>query len=171
MQKKDGEGGYAAAQSESEQQQQRQQMCAIVVGADVVITTAAIPGRAAPKLIDEDMVRGMNRGSVIVDLAAETGGNCTLTVPGEIVTRHEVTIIGLTNLAATIPYHASQMLSRILTTLLGTIVDKQGNPALNFEDEVVAAMTVTHQGEVVSPRVRQAMGLKDEAAVAQGAVP
>ncbi len=171
IQKKEGEGGYAAAQSESEQQQQRQQMCAIVVGADVVITTAAIPGRAAPKLIDEDMVRGMNRGSVIVDLAAETGGNCTLTVPGEIVTRHEVTIIGLTNLAATIPYHASQMLSRILTTLLGTIVDKQGNPALNFEDEVVAAMTVTHQGEVVSPRVRQAMGLKDEAAVAQGAVP
>jgi len=171
IEKKEGEGGYAAAQSESEQQQQRQQMRAAVVGADVVITTAAIPGRAAPKLIDEDMVSGMNRGSVIVDLAAETGGNCTLTVPGEIVTRHHVTIIGLTNLAATIPYHASQMLSRILTTLLGAIADKQGNLALNFEDEVVAGMTVTHQGEVVSPRVRHAMGLKDEAVVARGAVP
>ncbi|MCC6908394.1 MAG: Re/Si-specific NAD(P)(+) transhydrogenase subunit alpha [Phycisphaerales bacterium] len=169
IEKKEGQGGYAAAQSESEQQQQRQQMHNVVIGADVVITTAAVPGRPAPKLIDEDMVRGMNRGSVIVDLAAETGGNCTLTEPGRIVTRHHVTIIGLTGLPATIPYHASQMLSRILTTLLGTIADKQGNLTLNFEDEVVAGMTVTHDGEIVSPRVRQALGLSAVATATQGA--
>lgn len=170
IEKKEGEGGYAAAQSESEQEQQRKQMHAVVIGADVVITTAAIPGRPAPKLIDEDMVRGMNSGSVIVDLASETGGNCTLTQPGKVITAHDVTIIGLTGLPATIPYHASQMLSRILTTLLGTIADKQGNLALDFEDEVVSGMTVTHEGEIVSPRVRQAMGLKSEAVAAQGVV-
>lgn len=170
IEKKEGEGGYAAAQSESEQEQQRKQMHAAVVAADVVITTAAIPGRPAPKLIDENMVRDMKRGSVIVDLASETGGNCTLTSPGEVISKHNVTIVGLTGLAATIPYHASQMLSRILTTLLGTIADKQGNVTLNFEDEVVSGMTVTHDGEVVSPRVRDAMGLKVEAVVAQGAV-
>ncbi len=169
IEKKEGQGGYAAAQSESEQRQQREQMHNVVIGADVVITTAAVPGRPAPKLIDEDMVRGMNRGSVIVDLAAETGGNCILTEPGRIVTKHHVTIIGLTGLPATIPYHASQMLSRILTTLLGTIADKQGNLTLNFEDEVVAGMTVTHEGEIVSPRVRQALGLSTEATVTQGA--
>lgn len=170
IEKKEGEGGYAAAQSESEQEQQRKQMHAVVIGADVVITTAAIPGRPAPKLIDEDMVRGMNSGSVIVDLASETGGNCTLTQPGKVITAHGVTIIGLTGLPATIPYHGSQMLSRILTTLLGTIADKQGNLALDFEDEVVSGMTVTHEGEIVSPRVRQAMGLKSEAVAAQGVV-
>jgi NAD(P) transhydrogenase subunit alpha len=170
IEKKEGAGGYAAAQSESEQQQQRRQMHAVVVDADVVITTAAIPGRPAPKLIDEDMVRGMERGSVIIDLASETGGNCTLTRPGEIVTMHDVTIIGLTGLPATIAFHASQMLSRILVTLLGLIADKEGNLALNLEDEVVAGMTVTHEGEIVSSRVRDAMGLKAEVFAAQGAV-
>lgn len=169
IEKKEGTGGYAAAQSESEQEQQRRQMQAVVVDADVVITTAAIPGRPAPKLIDDDMVRGMRSGSVIVDLAAETGGNCTLTSPGNILTEHDVTIIGLTGLPASIQVHASQMLSRILVTLLGMIADKEGNLALNMEDEVVAGMTVTHEGEVVSARVRDAIGLSAEVVAAQGA--
>ncbi len=169
IEKKEGEGGYAAAQSESEQEQQRRQMHAVIAGADAVITTAAVPGRPAPKLIDEDMVRAMAKGSVIVDLAAETGGNCTLTSPGNIVVEHGVTIIGLTGLGATIPYHASQMLSRILTTLLGMIADKKGNLALKFEDEVVAAMAATHDGEIVSPRVREALGLSEAETVTQGA--
>jgi len=169
IEKREGAGGYAAAQSESEQEQQRRQMHAVIAGVDAVITTAAIPGRPAPKLIDDDMVRAMARGSVIVDLAAETGGNCTLTSPGHIITVHGVTIIGLTGLAATIPFHASQMLSRILTTLLGMIADKKGEITLNFEDEVVAGMTATHDGEVHSPRVREALGLGELEAATQGA--
>ncbi len=169
IEKKEGEGGYAAAQSESEQEQQRRQMHAVIAGADAVITTAAVPGRPAPKLIDENMVRAMAKGSVIVDLAAETGGNCTLTAPGSVVVEHGVTIVGLTGLAATIPYHASQMLSRILTTLLGMIADKKGNLALNLNDEVVAGMAVTHEGEIVSPRVREALGLGEAETVTQGA--
>ncbi len=169
IEKKEGAGGYAAAQSESEQEQQRRQMHAVIAGADLVITTAAVPGRPAPKLIDDGMVRAMARGSVIVDLAAETGGNCTLTSPGRIITEHGVTIIGLTGLPATIPFHASQMLSRILTTLLSLLVDKKGNLALNFEDEVVAGMTATHDGEIVSPRVREALGRSPQTAGAPGA--
>lgn len=169
IEKKEGEGGYAAAQSESEQEQQRRQMHAVIAGADAVITTAAVPGRPAPKLIDENMVRAMAKGSVIVDLAAESGGNCTLTAPGSVVVEHGVTIVGLTGLAATIPYHASQMLSRILTTLLGMIADKKGNLALNLNDEVVAGMAATHEGEIVSPRVREALGLGEAETVTQGA--
>lgn len=169
IEKKEGEGGYAAAQSESEQEQQRRQMHAVIAGADAVITTAAVPGRPAPKLIDENMVRAMAKGSVIVDLAAESGGNCTLTSPGSVVVEHGVTIVGLTGLASTIPYHASQMLSRILTTLLGMIADKKGNLALNLNDEVVAGMAATHEGEIVSPRVREALGLGEAETVTQGA--
>jgi NAD(P) transhydrogenase subunit alpha len=154
----EGSGGYAAAQSESAQQHQREQMKKVISESDVVITTAMVPGKPAPKLIDDDMVKGMRAGSVIVDLAAEAGGNCTLTETGRTISAHGVTIVGETNLAASIPYHASQMLSRILTTLLSWIV-KDKAIAINFDDKVIDAMTVVHNGEVRAEGVRGALGL------------
>lgn len=161
----EGAGGYAAAQTEQAQQRQREQMKKVISESDVVITTAMVPGRPAPKLINEDMVRAMRAGSVIVDLAAEAGGNCTLTNPGAVDTKHGVTIIGETNLPATVPYHASQMLSRILTTLLSWIIKDKGL-AINFEDKVIDAMTVVHDGEVRTESVRAAMGMPARASAA-----
>lgn len=145
---KEGAGGYAREQTAEEQAAQRAAMGKVIAGADVVITTAAVPGRPAPKLVDEDQVRGMKPGSVIVDLAAETGGNCTLTVPGEVVVRHNVTIVGVRNIPATIPFHASQTYSRIVQTLLTWMVNKEKQLRLNFEDDVISGMTVVHDGEV-----------------------
>ena len=124
----------------------------------MVISTAAVPGKKAPLLITEAMVQGMTPGSVIVDLAAERGGNCELTRPGETTEAHGVTILGPVNLPATVPYHASQMFAKNITTfLLG--MAKDGNVVLNMEDEVVAESLVTRDGDVVNPRVREAMGL------------
>lgn len=161
-------GGYAAEQSDAAQARQRQQMKKVIAESDVVITTAMVPGKPAPRLIDDDMVRAMRAGSVIVDLAAEAGGNCALTKPGETIIEHGVSIIGETNLAATVPYHASQMLSRILTTLVSWIV-KDKSLAINFDDKVIDAMTVVHDGEVREPRVREAMGLPPLRAPAESA--
>lgn len=144
----EGEGGYAREQTAQEQEQQRQAMSKVIAEADVVITTAAIPGKPAPKLIDEEQVKGMKPGSVIVDMAAATGGNCMLTEPGQTVKKHNVTIVGPTNLPATMPFHASQTYSRIIQTLLSWMVDKEKNFRLNFEDDVIGTMTVIHEGEV-----------------------
>ena len=126
---------------------------------DVVISTAAIPGRKAPLLLTTAAVKGMQPGSVIVHLAAETGGNCELTRAGETVVEHGVTILGPRNLASTVPYHASQMFSKNIVTFLLTMVTKEGQLAINTEDEVVAGSLVTRDGEIVHPRVREAMGL------------
>ena len=126
---------------------------------DVVISTAAIPGRKAPWLLTADAVRGMGPGSVIVDLAAETGGNCELTRAGETVVDHGVTILGPRNLAASVPYHASQMFSKNIVTFLLNMVTKEGKLEINTEDEVVAGSLVTRDGEIVHPRVREVMGL------------
>lgn len=140
-------GGYAKAQSDDEQARTLAAIGRHIVGQDMVITTAQIPGRAAPRLITADMVRGMRPGSVIVDLAAETGGNCELTVLGETVVEAGVSIIGARNLPATVPFHASQMFSRNILTLL-THLDTEGALTLDVEDEITGAMTVAHAGTV-----------------------
>jgi H+-translocating NAD(P) transhydrogenase subunit alpha len=120
-----------------------------IADSDVVITTALIPGRPAPVLITADGVRSMRPGSVIVDLAAETGGNCELTTPGEVTLREGVTIVGTLNLPSTMPLHASQMYARNITNLLALIV-AGGELKLDFEDEIVADACITHDGRVVS---------------------
>ena len=152
-------GGYAKAMDEAFYQRQRAALARAVEPMDVVISTAAIPGRKAPLLLTAQAVQGMAPGSVIVDLAAETGGNCELTRTGETVVEHGVTILGPTNLAASVPYHASQMFSKNIVTFLLNMVTKEGKLEINIEDEVVAGSLVTRDGEIVHPRVREAMGL------------
>ncbi len=153
------EGGYAREQSEEFLERQRQLVRERILAADVVITTAAIPGRPAPKLVTDEMVEAMKPGSVIVDLAVETGGNCTLSQPGEVVTVHDVTIVGTLDVPATIPENATEMYAKNVLNLLGDILE-EGAPAFDFEDEVTAGATVTHGGEIVHPRVREAHGLE-----------
>jgi NAD(P) transhydrogenase subunit alpha len=145
--------GYAKAQSEEFYQQQRQLMGRCVAAADVVITTALIPGKRAPILITEEMVQGMRPGSVIVDLAAEQGGNCAVTEPGQEVVRHGVVVSGLFNLPSMVPFHASQMYARTVTNFLTHLV-KQGNLQLDLNDELTRGPLVTHQGEIVHEAVK-----------------
>lgn len=146
-------GGYAKAQGDEFYRRQRELMGEVVARNDIVITTAAIPGRPSPVLVTRDMVAGMQPGSVIVDLAAERGGNCELTRPDETVVAHGVTILGPSNLPASVPNHASQLFSRNLVNLLRLAV-KDGRLSLNMDDEVIRESTVAHAGEVTSPRVR-----------------
>ena len=152
-------GGYAKAMDEEFYKKQRAALAKEVEPMDVVISTAAIPGRKAPLLLTADAVKGMAPGSVIVDLAAETGGNCELTRAGETVVEHGVTILGPANLAASVPYHASQMFSKNIVTFLLNMVTKEGKLEIDNEDEVVAGSLVTQGGEIVHPRVREVMGL------------
>ena len=152
-------GGYAKAMGEEFYVKQRAALAKVIAPMDVVISTAAIPGRKAPLLITEEAVRGMQPGSVIVDLAAETGGNCALTKSGETVIDQGVQILGPENLAASVPFHASQMFSKNVVTFLLNMVDKEGTLAINLEDEVVAGSLVTQNGEIIHPRVRDIMGL------------
>ncbi|HXT58467.1 MAG TPA: Re/Si-specific NAD(P)(+) transhydrogenase subunit alpha [Pirellulales bacterium] len=154
-------GGYAKQLDESVYQRQRELMLKAMAGADVVITTAAIPGKKAPTLITAEMVRAMAPGSVVVDLAAERGGNCELTQPDETVVDRGVTVLGPTNLAATVPLHASQMYARNITTFLMHLV-KEGKFELDLSDEITRETLVTRDGEVVHPRVREALGLPVE---------
>lgn len=149
-------GGYAKALSPEASRKQQELLAAKTKEFDVVITTALVPGRPAPRLITKETVAGMRPGSVIVDLAAEAGGNCELTEPDRVVTAHGVTIHGPTNLAATLPVHASQLYSRNVTEVLKELV-KDGQLALDFSDEIIAAICVTHNGEVVSEAVRAAL--------------
>ncbi len=141
-------GGYAKAQSEDFYKKQQDLMAKVVTGADVVIPTALVPGKRAPLLVTEEMVAGMRPGSVIVDLAAEQGGNCALTRPGEEVVRHGVTIIGPLNLPSTMPLHASQMYSRTATNYLNHLM-RDGKLQLDLTDELTRGPLVAHQGEVV----------------------
>ncbi len=138
------EGGYAQELTAEQQATQQAALQERIPQFDAVITTAAIPGRPAPKLVTAAAVRGMRPGSVIVDLAAETGGNCELTEPGAEVERDGVTIVGITNLPATMPTHASQLLSRNVAAVLGLIV-KDGALALDWDDEIVAGACVTRK--------------------------
>jgi NAD(P) transhydrogenase subunit alpha len=151
-------GGYAKAMTEEFYQKQRELMAGVLAQQNVVITTAAVPGRKAPILITREMVARMAPGSLIVDIAAERGGNCELTRPGETVVSGGVTIMGPLNLPSTIPYHASQMYARNIATFLKYLV-KDGKLVLDHEDEIVRETLVTHGGEVVHPKVREMLGL------------
>jgi NAD(P) transhydrogenase subunit alpha len=153
----EGEGGYAKELSEEQHKRELELIAAHIADADVVVTTAQIPGRRAPILITADMVKSMKPGSVIVDLAAESGGNCELTRAGETTIAHGVQILAPANLPAEIPVHASQMYSKNIITLVGEFVDKEGNVALDFENDVIGPSTVTHGGEIVNERVKQAL--------------
>ena len=139
-----GVGGYAKPMPASWMERQRVEVAKKVALADIVITTALIPGRPAPVLVTEEMVKAMKPGSVIVDLAAEQGGNCPLTVKDEVVVKHGVTLVGHTNLAALLPQDASALYSRNLLDFLKLLVDfKTGAFAINMEDDIVAATLVT----------------------------
>ena len=151
-------GGYAQAMGEEFYKRQRELLANVVADSDVVITTAAIPGRKAPVLITEEMVKGMSPGSVIVDLAAEGGGNCELTKPSETIEEYNVTIMGPTNLASSIPLHASQMYARNQLSFLRNIV-KEGELNLDMSDEITRDSLLTHNGEVVNNRVREMLGM------------
>ena len=146
-------GGYAKAQDEAFYARQREMMGRVVAGSDVVITTALIPGKPAPVLVTDEMVAGMAPGSVVVDLAAERGGNVEPSRPDEMVTAHGVTVLGPTNLPSTVPYHASQMYARNLSALLLHLV-RDGDVALDLDDEITAGTLVSRDGDVVHPRVR-----------------
>jgi len=150
--------GYAKAMGEEFYRRQRELMAKVVCESDVVITTAVVPGRRAPVLITAEMVHKMAPGSVIVDLAAERGGNCELTRPGETVCENGVVILGPANLPATTPYHASMMYARNITTFLLHMV-KDGKVQLDEKDEIVRETLVTRGGRVVHPKVREALGL------------
>jgi NAD(P) transhydrogenase subunit alpha len=141
------EGGYAQELSEEQQRRQQEELESRLPEYDVVITTALIPGRPAPKLIPASAVRAMRPGSVVVDLAAEAGGNCELTEPGEEVVREGVTVVGLTNLPSTMPFHASQLYARNVVALLHHLAP-EGELALDWDDEITAGACVTRTQEV-----------------------
>jgi NAD(P) transhydrogenase subunit alpha len=149
-------GGYAKEISEASKQRTQEVVTEHVKNADVVITTAQVPGKKAPLLVTEEMVAQMNPGSVIVDLAADQGGNCAGTEPGKDVVRHGVTIIGPINLPSSMPVHASQMYAKNVATLLQYMV-KDGNLQLNFEDDIIGSTCVTHAGEILNQRVKDAL--------------
>jgi NAD(P) transhydrogenase subunit alpha len=154
----EGEGGYAKELSADQHQKELDLIAGAIVESDIVITTAQIPGRDAPLLITEDMVKSMKTGSVIVDLASESGGNCALTRSGETVVAHGVQVLGPANIATLLPVHASQMYSKNIVTLISEFIDEEGKLALDFENDVVGPSTVTHAGEIRNERVRDAMG-------------
>lgn len=153
---KTGAGGYAAQQSPEYYARQQELLGQHLSGVDVIITTAAVPGRKAPVLITEAMMEGLHPGTVIVDLAAERGGNCAVTKAGELVERRGVKILGPINVPAQVPAHASQMYSRNIQTFLSHLV-KDGQLQLKLDDEITAGTLVAHEGKVTHPRVQQAL--------------
>jgi len=146
--------GYATAQDETFYRRQRELLGRVVGESDVVITTAVVPGQKAPILVTEEMVKGMAPGSVIVDLAAERGGNCELTEAGRTVIKHNVSLVGRINLAGEVPYHASQMYAKNIATFLVHLF-KGGKPDLNLDDEITRETLITRGGEIVHGRVRE----------------
>jgi NAD(P) transhydrogenase subunit alpha len=153
-QSSEDKGGYAKAMDEDFYRRQRELLTEVLREQDVVITTAAVPGRKSPILITAEMVSAMPSGSVIVDIAAERGGNCELTKPGETVVHNEVTILGPVNLPSMVPNHASQMLSANITAVAKLLL-KDGSIAVNLEDEIIRESLVTHDGKIVHPRVAE----------------
>lgn len=152
-----GEGGYARELTEEERAQQQRALTEAIKGFDVVITTALVPGRPAPKLVTEEAIAGMKPGSVIVDLAGESGGNAELTEPGETVVRHDVKIAAPLNLPASMPEHASQLFARNVQALLELFVDGEGNLNLDFDDEIIRGACIVRDGEVVHDGARGAL--------------
>ncbi|CAN5870481.1 Re/Si-specific NAD(P)(+) transhydrogenase subunit alpha [soil metagenome] len=157
-------GGYAKAQDEAFYRRQREMMLKVVAASDVVVTTALIPGRPAPKLLTAEMVEAMAPGSVVIDLAAERGGNCELTKPDETVIHKGVTILGPSNPATLVPYHASQMYSKNIITfllhLLGKDGAKQASVPIDPADEITRETLLTQGGQVVHPRVNELLGVR-----------
>jgi NAD(P) transhydrogenase subunit alpha len=145
-----GEGGYARELTDAERAQQQQALTDAIKGFDVVITTALVPGRPAPKLVTAEAVEGMKAGSVIVDMAGETGGNCELTEPGQTVVRHDVKIASPLNLPSTMPEHSSQLFARNVLALLELLVGEDGALKLDFDDEIIAGACIVRDGEVVN---------------------
>jgi NAD(P) transhydrogenase subunit alpha len=150
--------GYASAQNEEFYRKQRELLGKTVQESDVVITTAVIPGKKAPVLVTEEMVKGMAPGSVIIDLAAERGGNCEITEAGKTVVKHGVSIVGAVNLAQGVPYHASMMYARNVTAFLTHLIKDQ-KLNLNLEDEIVRETLLTRGGEIVQARIREFFAL------------
>ena len=153
----EGAGGYAKELSEEAHRKEVELLAKAVKENDIVITTAAIPGRPAPKLITADMVRSMRPGSVIVDLAAETGGNTELTQAGKVIELDGVRIDGTTNIPSTMPYHASQMYSRNIQSLLGLMITKEGKLNLDMNDDVIKGTVITKDGEVVHEQTKKVL--------------
>src|SRR5712664_2996904 len=151
-------GGYAKAQDEEFYRRQRELLAKVVAESDVVITAAVVPGKKSPVLVTEEMVKRMAHGSVIVDLAAERGGNCEYTQAGKKIVEHGVTIVGYFNLATDVPYHASQMYAKNITAFL-TYMVKDGKLQFNLEDEIIQSTLVTQGGEVINGRVREFFSL------------
>jgi NAD(P) transhydrogenase subunit alpha len=162
-----GEGGYARELTDEERARQQQALTDAIKGFDVVITTALVPGRPAPRLVTAEAVEGMSPGSVIVDLAGEAGGNCELTEPGETVVRHDVKIVSPLNLPASMAEHSSQLFARNVLALLDLFVGEDGALQLDFEDEVVSGACVVRDGEIVNAGAKKAV---EEAAGAAGGV-
>jgi H+-translocating NAD(P) transhydrogenase subunit alpha len=152
----EGAGGYAKELTPEQQARQQELMAEAIGKVDIVITTAAVPGRRAPVLVTEEAVRLMKPGSVIVDLAAETGGNCELTEAGKTVIRHDVKILGPLNVPSTMAEHASQLYSRNIESLLGLMISEEGQLSLDFDDEVIAGACITREGEIVHQAARAA---------------
>jgi NAD(P) transhydrogenase subunit alpha len=152
-----GSGEYAKEVSADVQRRQQELLADRVAAADIVITTAAVPGRPAPKLVSTEMVRRMRPGSVIVDLAAETGGNCELTAPGTVTVQDGVTIDATVDLPSQMPAHASQLYANNVVNLLLHLAP-EGELALDLEDEITAGAMITHEGEITNERVRDAVG-------------
>jgi NAD(P) transhydrogenase subunit alpha len=158
LETQDGAGGYAKEQSPEYLARQQELLATEVAASDVVITTAQIPGRRAPVLVTTGMVEGMSEGAVIIDMAADSGGNCELSVPGEDVLFNGVTVVGLTNPPASMPTHASFLYARNIANLLGLLV-KDGELAPDFDDEIVAGTCVVRNGEVMHGPTAEALGL------------
>ncbi|HQH27405.1 MAG TPA: NAD(P) transhydrogenase subunit alpha, partial [Oligoflexia bacterium] len=153
-----GSGGYARAMDEEFYRRQRELMTKVVAASNVVITTAAVPGKKAPVLITKEMVQGMAAGSVVVDLAAERGGNCECTRPGETVVENGVRVLGPLNLASAIPTHASEMYAKNVVNFLLNMV-KDGKLEIDEQDEIVRDTLVARGGQVTNQRVREALGI------------
>ena len=155
----EAEGGYARPLTEEENQQVREALAEAAAKQDVIITTAQIPGRPAPTLITEAAVSQMQPGSVIVDLAGESGGNCELTVAGETVVENGVKVIAPRNLPSDMAAHASQLYAKNVENLLGLLVADDGSLKLDFDDEIVAGACITHEGQIRNERAREAAGV------------
>ena len=153
----EGEGGYARELTDEEKQAQQQELADKIATFDVVITTALVPGRPAPRLVTAESVKKMKAGSVIVDLAGETGGNCELTEPGETVVKHDVTIVSPLNLPASMAEHSSSLYSRNVSSLLELLVGEDGELNLNFDDEIIAGACITRDGEIVHAGAKKAV--------------
>jgi proton-translocating NAD(P)+ transhydrogenase subunit alpha len=152
-----GEGGYARELTEQERARQQQALTDAITGFDVVITTALVPGRPAPRLVTAEAVEGMKPGSVIVDLAGESGGNCELTEPGEAVVRHDVKIVSPLNLPSNMPEHSSQLFARNVLALLELFVGEDGTLQVDFDDEIIKGSCVVKDGEIVNPGAKAAV--------------